>query len=106
MYGIVITILIAGGFILLIEITKKIIDCCHKEDQISNIPNHINMDCSICQNSIEHNQHCIKTPCNHTFHSNCIIRWTIENSSCPICRKPLQITARISNENTDIISIV
>lgn len=107
MYGFVITILIAGGFILLAEITKKTIDCCRNNDPISdNIPNHINIDCSICQNSIGHNQHSIKTPCRHTFHSNCIIRWTIENSSCPICRKPIQITARISNENTDVISIV
>ena len=86
------------------ELFRKIFDCCWRENN-----NQSNIDktiCTICHNHIQPQQNTIQTPCGHSFHSNCMIRWSIENSSCPICRKPLRITASISNNNHHIVSIV
>ncbi len=43
-----------------------------------------NIECSICMNDIESNQH--NTECNHTFHNNCLSDWLEVNNSCPLCR--------------------
>ena len=42
--------------------------------------------CSVCLESIQENARVITLPCNHFFHSNCILRWYAENPTCPICR--------------------
>lgn len=40
-------------------------------------------ECSICLDVIAKG---IKTPCNHIFHTHCILIWLKENDNCPLCR--------------------
>ena len=42
------------------------------------------MECSICLNLIENS--CVGS-CMHHFCYNCLIKWCIQGSSCPICKK-------------------
>jgi len=30
------------------------------------------------------------SPCNHTYHKTCILRWKVENNSCPMCRTQMK----------------
>nr|VVW88184.1 unnamed protein product [Nymphaea colorata] len=45
--------------------------------------------CPICLMQIERNDLVRKTPCSHTFHSNCIDSWCLKNLNCPVCRHDL-----------------
>lgn len=38
---------------------------------------------------VEKNDIVRKTPCAHTFHSNCIDSWCLKNLNCPVCRSDL-----------------
>jgi len=42
-------------------------------------------NCSICLN--KENKEIMILNCNHNFHSECLLRWFINNKKCPICRK-------------------
>jgi hypothetical protein len=43
-------------------------------------------DCSICLEYIINDDSKQKTVCHHTFHADCLTRWTQANNSCPLCR--------------------
>jgi hypothetical protein len=45
--------------------------------------------CPICLMQIERNDLVRKTPCSHSFHSNCIDSWCLKNLNCPVCRQDL-----------------
>ena len=45
--------------------------------------------CAVCLNSFEVNEVVKKTPCNHAFHSDCILPWLQSHTTCPVCRSPL-----------------
>jgi hypothetical protein len=54
--------------------------------------------CSVCMESIgpepvEHSP-CVRLPCNHNFHRECITPWLKENNKCPDCRKELPYVER------------
>lgn len=51
--------------------------------------------CSVCYDDITDN--CIKTPCGHLFHNQCLTTWLLEKTSCPICR--FQIGERSIDED-------
>ena len=43
-------------------------------------------ECSICLESMENNKYTLE--CNHTFHTNCILKWFRNgNSICPLCKQ-------------------
>jgi hypothetical protein len=45
-------------------------------------------NCSICIDCLKKNEEIIELPCNHIFHSACILEWLEKyNYHCPICRK-------------------
>jgi len=46
-------------------------------------------DCPICYEKIT-SSNMIKTSCKHEFHRSCLERWTSKNSSCPLCRAPVE----------------
>ena len=54
--------------------------------------------CTICldplfaqgSNSRDPGRYCFELECGHRFHNNCILTWTVSNSTCPICRKDLE----------------
>ena len=54
-----------------IQITKQ-----HVEDT----------SCTICCTDYEEGVHVSKLPCSHLFHTECIVNWLIENTTCPNCR--------------------
>jgi len=43
-------------------------------------------DCAICQEKYELNQWITILPCQHTFHSHCILTWLHTKRTCPWCR--------------------
>ena len=49
--------------------------------------------CSICQNEEqeEEEEEMVTTKCNHVFHSKCLVKWVIINTTCPMCRASLII---------------
>ena len=49
-------------------------------------------DCPICLDSI-YFQYTITTPCNHTFHRNCLLVWLLDHIKriCPQCDKKFKI---------------
>jgi len=59
-----------------------------------------NNECSICLSSIcSYDLHI--TPCNHSFHKNCLNIWkTYGNQTCPYCRQQLSL---IKNTHTQVI---
>ena len=51
--------------------------------------------CSICLNSEEEEEkkeeekRMVKTKCAHIFHSECLAKWVIQKTTCPMCRNSL-----------------
>ncbi|ERN07075.1 hypothetical protein AMTR_s00019p00065410 [Amborella trichopoda] len=51
-------------------------------------------DCSVCLCGFVANTEAWMMPCNHRFHSNCILKWLLDyNRSCPLCRCKLPDSA-------------
>jgi len=46
-------------------------------------------DCAICMSTIEGSNDYMVTPCDHTFHANCLQQWLDQKLECPICRRNL-----------------
>lgn len=44
-------------------------------------------DCTICKTALEGG--CLTLHCGHMFHTACIVRWTLSNPTCPLCRAPV-----------------
>ncbi|KAJ1293023.1 hypothetical protein BS78_01G036300 [Paspalum vaginatum] len=44
------------------------------------------LGCSVCLEDFEIGSEAKEMPCQHKFHSNCILPWLELHSSCPICR--------------------
>ncbi|CAK8533711.1 unnamed protein product [Lathyrus sativus] len=45
------------------------------------------MDCAICLENFTIGDKCRLLPsCKHSFHAQCVDKWLLENSICPICR--------------------
>ena len=48
------------------------------------------LECTFCSNYCEPGQLIRRTPCLHIFHMDCIQRWLVAKSVCPIDKMPLQ----------------
>ena len=46
----------------------------------------IEKNCSICKEENPTSTFVFKTPCNHTFHYDCLKKWIMNNETCPMCR--------------------
>ena len=44
------------------------------------------LQCAICYDDISDKSKCVKTPCGHSFHNECLTHWLIKKDNCPICR--------------------
>ncbi|XP_046706104.1 E3 ubiquitin-protein ligase RLIM isoform X1 [Silurus meridionalis] len=49
--------------------------------------------CSVCITEYAEGNKLRKLPCSHEYHVHCIDRWLSENSTCPICRRAVLVTA-------------
>ncbi|CAK9164412.1 unnamed protein product [Ilex paraguariensis] len=43
-------------------------------------------ECCICLNSYEDGTELHALPCNHHYHSTCIVKWLKTNATCPLCK--------------------
>ena len=58
----------------------------HYDDLIQQPKQSYNLSCVICLNDFENEQLICILPCNHTYHTTCIIEWIgYDKQKCPIC---------------------
>lgn len=53
-----------------------------------------NTECSICLDGMKVAEVTVSLPCNHSFHEGCAVAWLKEHNTCPVCRAPMEESAR------------
>ena len=59
-------------------------------------------ECSICLDDFTEGDYVRKLPCNHEYHSECIVKWLVErHSTCPLCKLDLLVDEEDAESDGD-----
>lgn len=67
--------------------SKKVLD--ELEEHVFN-EHESDSKCVVCQEEFQYEDKYIKLPCNHIYHSDCILPWLKQHNTCPTCRYELE----------------
>lgn len=49
----------------------------------------LGLNCAVCLEDLKKHTRARQMPCNHMYHSDCIVPWLLQHNSCPFCRLQL-----------------